>query len=78
MNLAAAEGHPSTVMSLSFCGQALALEYGLKHMLEAGVHLLPEKIDYEIARLQLKAMGVEIGSLSKEQEKYLSSWKEGT
>ena len=78
VNLAAAEGHPSTVMSLSFCGQALALEYGLKHMLEAGVHLLPEKIDNEIARLQLKAMGVEIGALSKEQEKYLSSWKEGT
>ncbi len=78
VNLGAAEGHPSTVMSLSFCGQALALEYGLKHTLEAGLHVLPQRIDEQIARLQLHAMGIHIGKLSKEQEKYLSSWKEGT
>ena len=78
VNLGAAEGHPSTVMSLSFCGQALALEYGLKHSLAAGVHFLPDSVDQHIARLQLKAMGVHIGTLTKEQQKYLSSWKEGT
>lgn len=78
VNLAAAEGHPSTVMSLSFCGQALAAEYGVKNKLEPGVHVLPKKVDAEIAELQLKAMGIEKDSLTKEQEKYLSSWKEGT
>ncbi len=78
VNLGAAEGHPSTVMSLSFCGQALALEYGLKRKLEPGIYTLPEHIDERIARLQLKAMGVKIGALTKEQERYLNSWKEGT
>ena len=78
VNLGAAEGHPSTVMSLSFCGQALALEYGLKHNLSAGLHVLPDSVDQHIARLQLKAMGVHIQSLTREQEKYLNSWKEGT
>ena len=78
VNLGAAEGHPSTVMSLSFCGQALALEYGLKHKLSAGLHVLPDSVDEHIARLQLKAMGVHIGALTKEQHKYLNSWKEGT
>ncbi|HIH10355.1 MAG TPA: adenosylhomocysteinase [Candidatus Diapherotrites archaeon] len=78
VNLGAAEGHPSTVMSLSFCGQALALEYGLKHRLEAGLHVLPDSVDRHIARLQLHAMGIQIDRLTKEQEKYLNSWKEGT
>ena len=78
VNLGAAEGHPSTVMSLSFCGQALALEYGLKNSLEPGLHYLPPEVDDGIARLQLKAMGVKIGTLTKEQEKYLNSWEEGT
>jgi adenosylhomocysteinase len=78
VNLAAAEGHPSEVMSLSFCGQALGIKYGIKNKLEVKVHTLPEKIDELIAKLQLKAMGVEKDELTKEQEKYLSSWKEGT
>lgn len=78
VNLGAAEGHPSTVMSLSFCGQALALEYGFKNKLKAGLHRLPQEIDENIARLQLSAMGIKTGNLTKEQEKYLSSWKEGT
>lgn len=78
VNLGAAEGHPSEVMSLSFCGQALALEYGVKHSLSPGLHLLPKEVDDHIARLQLKAMGIHIGKLTKEQEKYLNSWQEGT
>lgn len=80
VNLAAAEGHPSVVMAMSFCGQALALEYGIKNKgkLEAKVHTLPEETDREIARLQLEAMGIEKDELTEEQEKYLSSWEEGT
>ena len=78
VNLAAAEGHPSDVMSLSFCGQALAVEYGVKNKLDAGVHVLPDEIDRGIAELQLKIMGVEIDELTAEQIKYLASWKEGT
>jgi len=80
VNLAAAEGHPSEVMSLSFCGQALAVEYGVKNRgkLAPGLHRLPKSVDEQIARLQLKAMGVSIDSLSREQKKYLSSWEEGT
>ena len=57
---------------------ALALEYGLKHRLEAGLHVLPDSVDRHIARLQLHAMGIQIDRLTKEQEKYLNSWKEGT
>ncbi len=78
VNLGAAEGHPSAVMSLSFCGQALALEYGLRHKLVPGLHRLPDSVDAHIAGLQLKAMGVRTGALTSEQEKYLSSWREGT
>lgn len=78
VNLGAAEGHPSTVMALSFCGQALALEYGLKNKLEPKLHVLPKEIDDTIAKLQLNAMGVKIGKLTAEQEKYLNSWQEGT
>ncbi len=80
VNLAAAEGHPSEVMSTSFCGQALACAYGVKHRgrLPARVIQLPEEIDDEIAGLQLAAMGIEIDTLTPEQSKYLDSWEEGT
>ncbi len=80
VNLAAAEGHPSEVMSTSFCGQALACEFGVKNRgkMETKVLQLPVELDDEIAGLQLKAMGVEIDTLTKEQEKYLNSWEEGT
>jgi adenosylhomocysteinase len=80
VNLAAAEGHPSAVMDMSFANQALSAEYMLHHAeeLEHTVYTVPEEIDQEIARLKLRAMGVEIDVLTAEQEKYLSSWEEGT
>jgi len=80
VNLSAAEGHPSEVMSMSFCGQALACEYLVKNRgkLDAQVHMLPEEIDDSIARLQLDTMGVEIDKLTPEQVEYLESWQEGT
>jgi len=80
VNLAAAEGHPSEVMSTSFCGQALACEYGIKNKetLENKVITLPDEIDDEIAGLQLKAMDINIDELTPEQIKYLNSWEEGT
>ena len=81
INLAAAEGHPSEVMSTSFCGQALAVEYLVKNKkkLSGGeVIQLPPELDDEIAKLQLKAMGVEFDTLTAEQKQYLESWEEGT
>ncbi|MAE42804.1 adenosylhomocysteinase [Candidatus Woesearchaeota archaeon] len=80
VNLAAAEGHPSEVMSTSFCGQALAVEYCVKNKgkLSAEVIQLPEEIDDEIAGLQLKAMEIVTDELTDEQKKYLASWQEGT
>ena len=80
VNLAAAEGHPSEVMSTSFCGQALACEYGVKNRgkLPNKVIQLPKELDDEIAHLQLKAMGIEIDELTPEQIEYLNSWEEGT
>ncbi|MCK5100564.1 MAG: adenosylhomocysteinase, partial [Desulfobacteraceae bacterium] len=80
VNLAAAEGHPSEVMSTSFCGQALAVEYCVKNKgkLPIEVIQLPEEIDDKIAGLQLEAMKINIDELTKEQIKYLSSWEEGT
>ncbi len=80
VNLASAEGHPSEVMSLSFCGQALACEYLVKNRgkLKAEVITLPAEIDDRISHLQLKAMGIEIDELTEEQKKYLASWQEGT
>ncbi|MBA4336898.1 adenosylhomocysteinase [bacterium] len=80
INLAAAEGHPSEVMSMSFCGQALACEYLVKSggALKAGVHTLPEEIDNKISELQLDVMGVSIDKLTQEQVEYLGSWREGT
>lgn len=80
INLAAAEGHPSEVMSLSFCGQALACKYLVdnKGKLLPKVYTLPEDVDNYISTLQLKTMDIEIDKLTPEQEKYLSSWQEGT
>jgi len=80
VNLVCAEGHPSTVMAMSFAGQVLAVEYGVKNknQLPIRVITLPGEIDQKIARLQLKALGIKIDSLTSEQKKYLKSWKEGT
>ncbi len=80
INLAAAEGHPSDVMSLSFCGQVLACQYLVqnKGRLESKVYQLPKEVDMYISRLQLKVMGVEIDKLTAEQAKYLESWEAGT
>ncbi len=80
VNLAAAEGHPSTVMSLSFCGQSLAVEHLIKNKenLPVKVIILPEEIDNEISCLQLDAMNIKIDTLTEEQKKYLASWEEGT
>lgn len=80
VNLAAAEGHPAEVMDMSFANQALAVEYFLKNKgkLENKVHVLPKALDQEVASLKLAAMGISIDKLTKEQEKYLSSWTEGT
>jgi adenosylhomocysteinase len=80
INLAAAEGHPSSVMDMSFANQALTAEYLVQagNKLENQVYSVPEHIDKKIARLKLKSMGIEIDSLTPEQEKYLSSWKMGT
>jgi adenosylhomocysteinase len=80
INLAAAEGHPASVMDMSFANQALGAEYMLKHAdkLEKRVYDVPEEIDREIARLKLESMGVKIDKLTEEQVKYLSSWESGT
>jgi adenosylhomocysteinase len=80
INLAAAEGHPASVMDLSFANQALSLEYIVQHgeELENRVYTIPEDIDREIARMKLESMNVKIDKLSAEQEKYLASWEEGT
>ena len=80
VNLAAAEGHPSEVMSTSFCGQALACEYLAKNRgkLPTKVITLPEEIDDNIAKLQLNAMGISIDEMTKEQKRYNESWREGT
>ncbi|MEM3075286.1 MAG: adenosylhomocysteinase [Candidatus Bilamarchaeaceae archaeon] len=80
VNLAAAEGHPSEVMATSFAGQTLACEYLVKNKgkLKPVVIKLPEELDNQIAELQLEVMGVKKDILTKEQEKYLHSWQEGT
>ncbi len=80
VNLAAAEGHPSAVMDMSFANQALCAEYMVQHAgsLEPQVYSVPEQIDKTVARLKLQAMGVEIDALTPEQERYLSSWEVGT
>jgi adenosylhomocysteinase len=80
VNLSAAEGHPAQVMDMSFANQALAAEYIVKNGkdLEDKVYSVPQDIDEHIAALKLKTMGIEIDQLTAEQEKYLSSWDEGT
>jgi adenosylhomocysteinase len=80
VNLALAEGHPSSVMDMSFANQALSAEYLLKNYknLEKMVYPVPAVIDKEIARLKLAGMGMKIDKLTKEQEKYLASWEMGT
>lgn len=80
VNLASAEGHPASVMDMSFANQALSAEYILKkgRELEKTVYRVPEEIDMQVARLKLRSMGVEIDELTSEQVKYLSSWEFGT
>ncbi len=80
INLAAAEGHPSSVMDMSFANQALAAEYLVRHASELKnlVYSVPEDIDKEIARLKLESLNVKIDTLTPEQEKYLNSWEMGT
>jgi len=80
VNLSAAEGHPASVMDMSFANQALAAEFMIKNhaTLEKKVHAVPEEIDREIARLKLAAMGVKIDTPTPEQQRYMTSWEEGT
>ncbi len=80
INLAAAEGHPASVMDMSFANQSLGAEFMVTHAkeLEKKVYSIPGAIDREIARLKLAAMGVKVDTLTPEQEKYLNSWEEGT
>lgn len=80
INLAAAEGHPASVMDMSFANQALGAEYILQNGgdLSPQVYTIPEEVDKEIARLKLEAMGVNIDKLTAEQDRYLNQWQEGT
>jgi adenosylhomocysteinase len=80
INLAAAEGHPSAVMDMSFANQTLCSEYMVNHAdeLENTVYTVPATIDDQIAALKLEAMGVKIDVLTPEQKAYLASWQEGT
>jgi adenosylhomocysteinase len=80
INLAAAEGHPASVMDMSFANQSLAAEYLVNNAgtLTKHVHRVPEAVDREIARLKLEAMGSRVDELTAEQRKYLASWDMGT
>jgi len=80
VNLAAAEGHPASVMDMSFADQALCAEFMVQegHRLEKRVYSVPQKIDTQVARLKLAAMGIQIDTLTEEQQEYLASWKSGT
>ncbi len=80
VNLACAEGHPSSVLDMSFAGQALAVEFLVKNKgkLEVGVINLPKELDYKIAEMKLQTLGIELDQLTKEQLEYLNSWQEGT
>ena len=80
INLAAAEGHPASVMDMSFANQALCLEFIVKNRgkLAHKVYPVPEKIDKQVARLKLDSMGIKIDTLTPEQKHYLASWQEGT
>jgi adenosylhomocysteinase len=79
VNLAAAEGHPSEVMDLSFSDQALCVDYLIKEKkMKPKVYPVPEEIDRFVATLKLKAMGIEIDELTEEQKRYLTTWEAGT
>lgn len=80
INLAAAEGHPASVMDMSFANQALSLDYIVKNHKDLGqqVYPVPQDLDKRVARLKLESMGIKIDKLTPEQEQYLSSWQEGT
>jgi adenosylhomocysteinase len=80
INLAAAEGHPASVMDMSFANQALSAVYMIQNAanLENKVYSVPEDVDKEIARIKLQEMGIGIDTLTAEQEHYLNSWEEGT
>ena len=80
VNLAAAEGHPASVMDMSFANQALCSEFVARRSasLSVDVHGVPEEIDAGVALLKLQTMGIEIDKLTQEQEKYLASWQMGT
>lgn len=80
VNLVAAEGHPASVMDMSFANQALGIEFVLKNKgkLENKLYTLPSSVDIEIAKLKLESMGIEIDTLTDEQIEYLNSWKSGT
>ena len=80
INLAAAEGHPASVMDMSFANQALSADYMVKNhaSLEKRVYSVPDDLDRQVARMKIDSMGVKIDRLTAEQEHYLSSWSEGT
>ncbi len=80
INLSAAEGHPASVMDMSFANQALSVDHIVKNheQLQKTVFAVPEELDRRVARMKLEAMGVKIDRLTMEQEKYLGSWSEGT
>ena len=80
INLAAAEGHPASVMDMSFADQALSVEYLVKNhtTLEKQVYKVPDDLDKRVAKLKLESMGIKIDRLTPEQEEYLASWNEGT
>ena len=80
INLAAAEGHPASVMDMSFANQALSAEYLIKNQgqLTPEIHLLPKEVDVEIARIKLAAMKVQIDELTPEMIEYTNSWQMGT
>jgi len=78
INLAAAEGHPASVMDMSFATQALSTEFALKEKKDAGVYSVPKEIEDYISKLKLETMGIKIDELTEEQKEYLSSWEMGT
>src|SRR5258708_29419357 len=80
VNLATPEGHPASVMDMSFANQALSAEYLVKHAksLKPQVYVVPEDLDKEIAKMKLESMGHKLDKLTPEQEHYLASWQEGT
>ena len=80
INLASAEGHPPSVMDMSFADQALSVEFIVKNasQLEKTVHKVPEELDKRVARLKLESMGIKIDRLTPEQEEYQAGWSEGT